>query len=622
MDFFGLVTLSATGMFNYKGHFDISLDGQLVLGTTSFGLVANFHFRVAFGERDVVGSPGLTEYFFLVEFSGGAKLRAFGITFAGVNIAASVSASGEGRVPIIVQASAEVEFLFFSVSVEMEFTLGYIELPRNVYLAGNPTGDSRLWDPVAANGVLYLNMGDRNSIRGIAEGAGAELYMIKPGGTDENGDEIVKVLFSGREKSFSGVKKIVAFAGPGDDHLYVEEGVKSDIEFHGGDGNDVVIFGGEGSAILYGDAGDDYFYTAPTSLDATIFGGSGFDYIIHDGRGSATIDGGAGDDVIFGGAKNDIIRGGDGMDEIDGRGGVDEMYGDAGKDLIHWDYVDLALERLEGGTGTGDTLMIYGLPDSDAFEITSLGGSRFKVVNDGAGSIIGKSFEKLVIEGRGDGDTFTVGYLGTSGLDLVDLSAGQEVTEGDVELVEVNGQLVEQPTVITTPDKSGDDILIFGEDGGSASDYVTIEDYDVDGLVGMSIVFSNGSTATSAPLFNPGSAGTTLYTIVVSHSVRAEGDTVTVDTVGGNDLITAEPLNTDWAALTLKGGDDNDRVIGSQFVDVIDTGAGDDKATGGESFDTFIDASGADIFVERFDKDMGLFDDKFLAGQLLNSSGS
>ena len=92
MDFFGLVTLSAAGSFNYKGYFDISLDGELVLGSRSFGLVANFHFRVAFGERDVVGQPGLTEFFFLVEFSGGASLRAFGITFAGVNIAASVTA--------------------------------------------------------------------------------------------------------------------------------------------------------------------------------------------------------------------------------------------------------------------------------------------------------------------------------------------------------------------------------------------------------------------------------------------------------------------------------------------------------------------------------------------------
>ena len=32
MDFFGLVTLKATGFFNYKGYFDITLDGGLTLG--------------------------------------------------------------------------------------------------------------------------------------------------------------------------------------------------------------------------------------------------------------------------------------------------------------------------------------------------------------------------------------------------------------------------------------------------------------------------------------------------------------------------------------------------------------------------------------------------------------
>ena len=104
MDFFGLVTLRPTACFNYKGYFDISLDGELVLGTRSFGLVANFHFRVAFGERPVVETPGLTEFFFLVEFSGGASLRAFGINFGGVDIDVSVTAHGEGRVPLVVEA--------------------------------------------------------------------------------------------------------------------------------------------------------------------------------------------------------------------------------------------------------------------------------------------------------------------------------------------------------------------------------------------------------------------------------------------------------------------------------------------------------------------------------------
>jgi hypothetical protein len=75
-------------------------------------------------------------------------------------------------------------------------------------------GDVRIWNPAAANGVLYLNMGDRNSIRGLAEGAGNELYTIERVGADASG-EILRVVFSGRETIFKGVKKLVAYGGAG-----------------------------------------------------------------------------------------------------------------------------------------------------------------------------------------------------------------------------------------------------------------------------------------------------------------------------------------------------------------------------------------------------------------------
>jgi Ca2+-binding RTX toxin-like protein len=121
--------------------------------------------------------------------------------------------------------------------------------------------------------------------RGLAEGAGDELYKIEHLGSDANG-EIVRVIFSGRETIFKGVKKLVAFGGEGDDHIYVEEGVTSDVEFHGGNGNDVFIYDGSGSAALYGDAGDDYLATGDNSTFATLFGGDGIDYIVHNGIGA------------------------------------------------------------------------------------------------------------------------------------------------------------------------------------------------------------------------------------------------------------------------------------------------------------------------------------------------
>jgi Ca2+-binding RTX toxin-like protein len=152
----------------------------------------------------------------------------------------------------------------------------------------------------------------------------------------------------------------------GDDHIYVKEGVTSDVEFHGGDGNDVFIYDGSGQAALYGDAGDDYLATGDASTTAFLYGGDGMDYIIHNGKGRAVIDGGEGGDKIFGGAAADLIRGGGGDDDIDGRGGIDQMYGDAGNDLIHWDYADLVLGTVDGGTGT-DILEIVGTSGVDDF---------------------------------------------------------------------------------------------------------------------------------------------------------------------------------------------------------------------------------------------------------------
>jgi hypothetical protein len=218
MSFFGLATMAASGWFDSNGYFDISLDGGLTLGTSDFGLVASFHFRVGFGERlktdannntlqvdpdndGVFTNTTETEYYFLVEASGSAKLRAFGITLAGISIGFSVTAKGEGRVPVVVSAQATIEFLFFDITVRMKFTLGYIELPKKIYLAGEQATPT-LWSP-PANGVLYLNMGEtRNASRGIGQGAEDELYIIEHVSGTAGRDDRVK--FSGREQVFTG----------------------------------------------------------------------------------------------------------------------------------------------------------------------------------------------------------------------------------------------------------------------------------------------------------------------------------------------------------------------------------------------------------------------------------
>jgi hypothetical protein len=153
---------------------------------------------------------------------------------------------------------------------------------------------------------------------------------------------------------------------------------------------------------------------------------------------------------LIGGSGGDLIRGGGGDDDIDGRGGADAIFGDAGDDLIHWDYADVALATVDGGTGN-DILEIVGTPAADDFRISSLGGNRFTVANfkggaNAAGSITGANFEDLRLDARAGADRIAVDYLAGAGLSFVSLSAGKNVVRTGTELVNdpESGQPVER----------------------------------------------------------------------------------------------------------------------------------------------------------------------------------
>ena len=588
LDFFGIAEMSASGWFNSKGHFDLSLSGGITLGTSSFGLVASFNFNVALGERQVAGEPeGITEYFFHVGASGSAKLRAFGITFAGVSIGFDVTVAGSGRTPITVAAQAEVEFLFFSVSVSMSFNIGYIELPRIVYLAGNASGDTRLWSAAEGDGVLVLNTGSRNAERGIAEGAEDELYNVEHVGNDATG-EIVRVTFSGREKIYRGVQKIVAFGGAGSDYIFVREGVTSDVELHGGAGNDVLFYDGSGSAWLYGDGGLDYLETGNASGKAYLYGGADQDYIVHNGSGQAVIHGGGGSDKIFGGPAGDIIYGGDNGansgdagDEIDGRGGSDTIHGGPGSDIIRWTFQSNADVTVNGGADAGvdaandvkgDLLEVTVGPRNDNIQVSNLGSGRIKIAGLSGGSGDVGGVEDVRLFTLGGADTISLGYLQGADVQRLTLDVGQGAR---------------------------DTVTAYGS---SAGDSITVSE-----AAGAIRIQGTGTE------------------IIVAGSVRSQGDTLVIDALGGNDTVNASAVSVDRLALEVIGGTGNDTLIGSPFNDVMDSGLGSDRVTGGKGFDRFLDASGAgetDTLVETQDADISLFHDTLIVGTLQNSQGT
>ncbi len=260
-DFFGLASMSASGWIDSKGHFGLRLHGEMVLGSRSFGLVGEFTFSVLLKE-ETNPANGLTEYHFRVFFSADVDARLFGITFAGVGLSASVEARGAGgEVDLVASVTVRIKILFIRISKTVRFKIGTIQLPKQVYLAGegpSATVGTALWRGATTPQALYLNMGQRAQAngdftgRGIGDSNASEIFIIEHvGGTA--GNETLRVKGMGREKTYVGVTMLYAYAGNGSDTIIVREGVLVDVHLEGGAGRDVILFSGSGNAVICGD---------------------------------------------------------------------------------------------------------------------------------------------------------------------------------------------------------------------------------------------------------------------------------------------------------------------------------------------------------------------------------
>ncbi|HEX2639344.1 MAG TPA: calcium-binding protein, partial [Pyrinomonadaceae bacterium] len=125
-------------------------------------------------------------------------------------------------------------------------------------------------------------------------------------------------------------------------------------EYHGGGGNDTLLFTNFGDALfvlnalhaqqvssietfIAGDGGDVIVLADPTIIlgDLTIFGGEGDDVLwsnagndeIAGAGGNDIVDAGPGNDHVYGENGNDSLNGGEGNDYIDGGAGNDVIYG-------------------------------------------------------------------------------------------------------------------------------------------------------------------------------------------------------------------------------------------------------------------------------------------------------
>ena len=133
--------------------------------------------------------------------------------------------------------------------------------------------------------------------------------------------------------------------GYGGDNLLRFDPVRGDVSFGiafyvgggnntivGGAGPDnVLVLGGTGRNVIYGQGGGDLIYAGEG--DDLIYGGDGHDRIYAYGGDDTTL-GNSGGDAIYGGTGDDVIFGNSGVDYIEGNGGRDVLSGGSGADTV------------------------------------------------------------------------------------------------------------------------------------------------------------------------------------------------------------------------------------------------------------------------------------------------
>jgi Ca2+-binding RTX toxin-like protein len=340
---------------------------------------------------------------------------------------------------------------------------------------------------------------------------------------------------------------------PGDDTDLNEGGTGIDtVEVNGGGGDEVFTTTANGTRVRF-----DRISPAPFAIDIgtsenlVLNANGGDDQFSATGNLAAlikiTVDGGAGNDTILGSNGIDTLIGGDGNDFIDGQQGNDVAFMGAGDDVFQWDPGD-GSDTVEGQDGT-DNLLFNGSAGSEIFD-ASANGERVRFT---------RNLGNIVMD-LNDVETIDLNALaGADTASLNDLS-GTDLTEFAINLAAAGGAGdAEADTVIVTA-TNGDDTIDITGSGTSAA------------VVGLP----------------------TLVNITGSEGAN---DSLVVNTLGGNDSVSAATLAAGvLRQLTIDGGAGNDTLLGSGGVDVFLGGDGNDTIDGQQGNDTAFMGAGDDIF--------------------------
>jgi len=355
-----------------------------------------------------------------------------------------------------------------------------------------------------------------------------------------------------------------AFGQSGNDRMIWNPGDDTDLN-EGGDGIDTVeVNAGNGAEVFTATANGarvrfDRLSPAPFNIDIgttenlVVNMNGGNDSFSATGNLAAlikiTVDGGAGNDTVLGSNGNDVLLGGDGNDFVDGNQGNDVAFLGAGNDDFRWDPGD-GSDTIEGQAGL-DRLLFNGANIAEIFD-ASANGQRVRFTRN-IGSIVMdlNDLETISAKALGGADSLTVNDL--SGTDVVNVV---------VDLAATGGGDDAQPDNVILRGTPGDDTVTVTGAGPSVQ---------VAGLPAQ---------------------------VSVSGGI-AGSDRLTVNALGGNDVVDASGLAASAMLLTLDGGDGDDVLIGGDGDDTILGGAGDDVLIGGPGIDTLDGGDGDDIVIQR-----------------------
>jgi Ca2+-binding RTX toxin-like protein len=327
----------------------------------------------------------------------------------------------------------------------------------------------------------------------------------------------------------------------------VGDGQADSIVVNGTSGADsIAVAGSESGIVVSGLAALVHISgNEPSNDQLTVNGLAGNDTIdastLQANAIALSLNGGAGADILIGSQGNDLIVGGSGNDVA--------LMG-AGDDTFVWNPGD-GSDIVEGQSGF-DTMLFNGANVREQINI-SANGQRVRFTRDVASIVMDlDGVEGIDFNARGGADAITVNDL--TGTDVanvnIDLASppGSGVGDGEADAVIVNGT-------------NADDAIVVAGD-------------------------ASGVTVTG------------LAALVNITGAEAAIDRLTVNTLGGDDVMNASGLAVGAIALTADGGAGDDILIGGNGDDVLLGGDGDDVLIGGPGLDVLDGGSGNNILIQ------------------------